>query len=295
MTRTASSRQSLKPLPTPLAMSRAPAGPTASPIPLLPSSSKEDHENSARPHPKPSTPTPKLRLKITELTHDGAQIFFKTTNPVTVLSDAVTTVLQTLYNPVESQKTIPGTRSVTLILRPMDGVAYTQGSDLDNDHKEIHFSLDYIAKCALDTTKRQHDEIAGVLVHEMVHAWQWNALGTAPGGLIEGIADFVRLRAALSPPHWKKEAGGDWDAGYQHTAYFLEWIEGRFGDGCVKRINETLRTKKYEEEGFWKGLFGQTVENLWMEYSKELEPTQDLSDKLSVTGIETSVSENIFS
>ena len=295
MTRTTSSGQSQKPLPTPLAMSRAPtglAGPTSSPIPLLPSSSKEDNEQSTRPHPRPSFPKPKLCLKVTELTHDGAQIFFKTTNPVTVLSDAVTTVLQSLYNPVESQKTIPGTRSVTLILRPMDGVAYTQGSDLDDDHKEIHFSLDYIARHASDTSKRQRDEIAGVLVHEMVHAWQWNALGTAPGGLIEGIADFVRLRAALNPPHWKKEAGGDWDAGYQHTAYFLEWIEGRFGDGCVMRINETLRTKKYEEEGFWNGLFGQTVENLWMEYSKELEATQRPSDKLSVTGVETLVCEN---
>ena len=266
-------------------MSRAPAVPAASPIPLLPLSSGDDNEKSTRPHPKPNFSTPKLCLKVTDLTHDGARIFFKTTNPVAVLSDAVRTVLQTLYNSSEGQKTIPGTRSVTLILRSMDGVAYTQGSDIDDDHKEIHFSLDYIANHASDTSKRQQDEIAGVLVHEMVHAWQWNALGTAPGGLIEGIADFVRLRAALSPPHWKKEAGGDWDAGYQHTAYFLEWMEGKFGDGCVMRINETLRTKKYEEECFWKGLFGQTVANLWMEYSKELEATQEPFDKLNATKV----------
>lgn len=36
-------------------------------------------------------------------------------------------------------------RSVTLILRSLDGVAYTTGSDLDEDHKEIHMSLQYIA------------------------------------------------------------------------------------------------------------------------------------------------------
>jgi len=35
---------------------------------------------------------------------------------------------------------------VTLVLRSMEGVAYTTGSELDPDHKEIHFSLDYIAK-----------------------------------------------------------------------------------------------------------------------------------------------------
>ena len=45
---------------------------------------------------------------------------------------------------------------------------------------------------------------------------------TCPGGLIEGIADWVRLRAGLGAKHWKQEADGKWDAGYQHTGYFLE-------------------------------------------------------------------------
>jgi len=91
---------------------------------------------------------------------------------------------------------------VTLVLRALEGVAYTTGIDLDSDHKEIHFSLEYIQGIANRTPERVADEIQGVLVHEMVHAWQWNALGTAPVGLTEGIADFVRLKAGLSPPHW---------------------------------------------------------------------------------------------
>jgi hypothetical protein len=66
----------------------------------------------------------------------------------------------------------------------MQGVAYTTGSDLDDDHKEIHFSTDYIESSA----SRAHDEIFGVLVHEVVHCFQYNANGTCPGGLIEGIA-----------------------------------------------------------------------------------------------------------
>jgi hypothetical protein len=66
----------------------------------------------------------------------------------------------------------------------MQGVAYTQGSQLDDDHKEIHFSTDYIESAA----SRAQDEIFGVLVHEMVHCFQYNANGTCPGGLIEGIA-----------------------------------------------------------------------------------------------------------
>ena len=153
----------------------------------------------------------------------------------------------------------------------MKGVAYTTGSELDDDHKEIHFSLDYIASIPSDPPRRQKDEIQGVLVHEMVHVWQWNALGTAPSGLIEGIADFVRLRANLSPPHWKKEGGGDWDAGYQHTGYFLEWIESKFGEGSVMRINENLRDKEYVEKVFWKELFGKDVGSLWEDYSQTLD------------------------
>lgn len=158
----------------------------------------------------------------------------------------------------------------------MDGVAYTKGSDLDHDHKEIHFSLDYINATS---SARQRDEIQGVLVHEMVHCWQWNALGTAPVGLTEGIADFVRLKAGLSPPHWKKEAGGQWDAGYQHTGYFLEWIENTLGEGSVRKINDALKDTKYEEDGFWEQLFGRKVEPLWKEYEASLDKESKMSEK----------------
>jgi Peptidase of plants and bacteria len=89
--------------------------------------------------------------------------------------------------------------------------------------------------------------------------------------LIEGIADWVRLNADLSPPHWKKEATGNWDAGYQHTGYFLEYLEKRFGKGTVRRMNEKLRIQKYEEKRFWTELLGRPVEQLWRDYSEALE------------------------
>jgi hypothetical protein len=154
----------------------------------------------------------------------------------------------------------------------MDGVAYTAGTSLDDDHKEIHFSLKYIAGIAC---ARRTDEITGVLVHEMVHCWQWNGHGSAPPGLIEGIADFVRLKAGLVPPHWKPEGGGDWDAGYQHTGYFLDWLERRYGKGAVRRINERLRTGKYCEGEFWEGLFDRGVKELWKDYCKSFRRHDD--------------------
>ena len=101
----------------------------------------------------------------------------------------------------------------------MGGVAYTTGSDNDDNDKKIYFSLHYIH----DVEKRLRQpgqpaaEIHGVIVHEMVHCWQWNGLGTAPGGLIEGIADFVRLKAGLAPLHWRR-GGGKWDAGCMYIS-----------------------------------------------------------------------------
>ena len=274
--------QSQRPLPTPLAMSTTTAepapppcpkrtSPTPSPIPRDPSKERIEDAGTERPHPKPpSLPATKLRLRINDLTHPGALVFFDTTHPINALTDATTIVLQTLYRPFESIKTVPPTRSVTLVLRTFkgSGVAYTIGSELDDDDKEIHVNLGYLNHQSKNGPQRQRDEIAGILVHEMVHCWQWCGLGTAPGGLIEGVADFVRLRAGLDPPHWKKVFDCDWDAGYERTAYFLEWIEKEFGEGSVMRINEKLRTDKYEEEAFWNALFKTDVHKMWKQYIK---------------------------
>jgi hypothetical protein len=150
----------------------------------------------------------------------------------------------------------------------MGGVAYTTGSELDSDHKEIHFSLGYIHN-SISSSRTTH-EIMGVLTHEMVHCYQYNAFGTCPGGLIEGIADWVRLNSDLSPPHWKKEAGDKWDAGYQHTGYFLDYLERRFGEGLVRRINEKLRIERYEEKRFWTEICGRPVNQLWSDYQEAL-------------------------
>ncbi|KAE8443831.1 hypothetical protein EG329_001338 [Mollisiaceae sp. DMI_Dod_QoI] len=273
------------PLPPPVFMppqslrTEAPA-PSATPAP--PASQKSRRAKSPLANVAVSTKTPqfvlpKLRLEVRDLNHEGADAFLTAVVASKALATSVRSVLSLLYHSPDSPTTtVPPTRSVTLILRPMDGVAYTTGSDLDSDHKEIHFSLDYIRGIS---PSRKTDEIMGVLVHEMVHCYQYNAFGTCPGGLIEGIADWVRLNADLSPPHWKKEAKGNWDAGYQHTGYFLQYLEQRFGVGTVRRMNEKLRIVKYEEKRFWTELCGRPVEQLWGDYAeaveKELKKTED--------------------
>lgn len=134
------------------------------------------------------------------------------------------------------------------------------------------FSLRYInsVKQAPDGAKGDVTgayEIHGVLVHELVHCYQYNGHGHCPGGLIEGIADWVRLRANLGAPHWSRDSvPNKWDAGYEKTAYFLEFLEAKFGEGTVRRINAELRKKQYRESEFWKNLFGAGIDDLWSEY-----------------------------
>jgi hypothetical protein len=129
-------------------------------------------------------------------------------------------------------------------------------------------SLGYVA--GVRPRERLGAEIDGVLTHELVHCYQWDGLGTCPSGLVEGVADWVRLRCGLVPPHWRRETGVRWDSGYQHTAYFLDYLERTFGDGSVRRVNERLRRRRYEEKEFWVELFGRPVEQLWGDYVDEV-------------------------
>ncbi|KAJ0801061.1 hypothetical protein HanPI659440_Chr03g0112461 [Helianthus annuus] len=107
-------------------------------------------------------------------------------------------------------------------------------------------------------------DITGVLYHEMTHIWQWNGNGQAPGGLIEGIADYVRLKAGYAPGHWVQPGQGDkWDQGYDVTARFLDYCNG-LRDGFVANLNKKMRDGY--NDGFFVDLLGKTVDQLWAEY-----------------------------
>ncbi|OGM41908.1 PBSP domain protein [Aspergillus bombycis] len=254
-------------------------------------------------------PKPKLRLQINDLRHPGSDAFLLLVPDVaSAIDKALTDIIENLYTPpcpqdephaVTTSKaptpsftpSIPPTRSVTFFLRDIGGVAYTTGMELDDDHKEIHVSLQYILTAMKLPDPRA--EIVGVLTHELVHCYQHTAprqdnvsVPRPPGGLIEGIADFVRLKAGFVPPHWKRPASAQeraekWDQGYQHTAFFLEWLEDvRIGKGAVGMLNDRLLRSGYIGEsetlengrpGFWKNLFGSGVDELWEDYGKYLD------------------------
>ncbi|KAJ6671256.1 hypothetical protein OIU85_015052 [Salix viminalis] len=144
---------------------------------------------------------------------------------------------------------------VSLFVDDMKDIAYTSNN-------EIHVGGDYIQGITGDIKW----DFNGVLYHEMAHIWQWDgSAGTkAPGELIEGIADFMRLKADYAPPNWVKPGQGErWDEGYDVTARFLDYCND-LRDGFVVELNKKMRVTY--SDNFFVELLGKPVDQLWMDY-----------------------------
>ncbi|XP_021290624.1 uncharacterized protein LOC110421357 [Herrania umbratica] len=134
-------------------------------------------------------------------------------------------------------------------------------------NNEIQVSDKHIEAFSGDQLK---PEFNGVLYHEMTHVWQWNGNGQQDetlGGLIEGIADFVRLKANYVPAGWAQPGQGDkWYDGYSVTARFLDYCEG-LRPGFVAELNRKMRDG-YSTD-FFSQLLGKTVDQLWSDYKNQ--------------------------
>ncbi|PWN54284.1 BSP-domain-containing protein [Violaceomyces palustris] len=185
----------------------------------------DTNKNNAKPQPQdkielPTSPvnhTIPLHLRLSDLSHAGVKAFlntvFRSSDIPQTLDQCLKNVRKLLYPP-ELADALAGAeirekevRSITLVIRDMEGVAYTTGNQLDDAHKEIHLSANYILSSGEpptpdDAIKHAKDEVIGVIVHEMVHTVQHDGKGTAPGGFIEGAADWVRALACGPAAHW---------------------------------------------------------------------------------------------
>lgn len=86
-----------------------------------------------------------------------------------------------------------------------------------------------------------------------------------------GNIDYVRLHEKLGPPHWRARGGDQWDAGYDLTAYFLNWIDQRYGEDSIKKLNMLLKDHKWDENELLKEVTGRTVSQAWTLYCESLE------------------------
>ncbi|KAG5070448.1 Basic secretory protease [Glycine soja] len=71
----------------------------------------------------------------------------------------------------------------------------------------------------------------------------WDGNGQALSGLIEGIADYVRLKAGYAADYWGQPGhGGDWNQGYDVTARFLDYCNG-IKNGFVADLNSMMKSQ----------------------------------------------------
>ncbi|KAL4036539.1 hypothetical protein IC575_000089 [Cucumis melo] len=156
----------------------------------------------------------------------------------------------------------------------MDAVAF-------NMNNEIHVSASYISSYSGDLKR----EITGLLYHEMTNILQWSGNMKAPSGLIEGIADYVRLKSGYISETWVEPGGGNrWDEGYDVTARFLDYLE-RVRSGLVAELNRKMRNE-YSDD-YFRQLLGKPVDELWTEY-KTKGKLGILDDKCKAFEIEAS-------
>ncbi|XP_021753420.1 uncharacterized protein LOC110718817 [Chenopodium quinoa] len=169
------------------------------------------------------------------------------------LASATDFIWQTFHQNTDADRK-QGIDQVSLTIVPsLNVVAQTSNN-------EIQFSAQYLGSYSGDVKT----EFTGVIYHEMTHVWQWNGNGQANGGLIEGIADYVRLKAGYIANGWAQPGGGNrWDEGYSTTARFLDYCESLIG-GFVAQLN--LKMKDGYSDSFFEDMLGKSVDQLWSDY-----------------------------
>ncbi|KZV22186.1 hypothetical protein F511_07885 [Dorcoceras hygrometricum] len=103
-----------------------------------------------------------------------------------------------------------------------------------------------------------------IMYHEMTHIFQWSGNRTAPGGLTEGVADYVMVKSNFyARPYPKPGLGSRWDEGYAVTERFLEYCDS-LRPGFTVALNKMMRYSY--SDNYFKVLLGKPVDQLWRDY-----------------------------
>jgi hypothetical protein len=155
---------------------------------------------------------------------------------------------------------------LTLYLRyAPDDVAWKSG---DGANIEVMISTAHIAN--VDRQGRDvAREVQGILFHEMTHMYQHDDSDGrgADGGLIEGIADFVRFKAGYAPDGAQPNPDGNWNDGYRTTAFFLVWVDSQY-PGFAHDLNLSMDSRdgeRWTPEAF-RTITGKSADELWTDY-----------------------------
>lgn len=149
---------------------------------------------------------------------------------------------------------------VTIAFRdPMQGVAGTVGSRIE---------------CAGPWFRQNlKGEALGAVFHELVHVCQQYKGASAPGWLVEGIADYVRwyrFEPKSGGAEIRNIARARHDGSYRITANFLNYVSEQHGQDFVTGLNAAIRSHTYSEN-YWKEKTGKTLAELndaWIAHLK---------------------------
>ena len=115
---------------------------------------------------------------------------------------------------------------------------------------------------------------ASYSTHEVCHLFQHYPTNgtTQTSGVTEGIADWVLVQMGYHTAANQRPAGGGtaWDAGYDTTAFFFDWVEKTAGGGTpgfVRALNASMNTTTWSPTVITgMNVQGKTVTQLWSDY-----------------------------
>lgn len=125
-------------------------------------------------------------------------------------------------------------------------------------------------------------EALGAVVHELVHVVQNYgrarrtnpSAASAPGWVVEGIADYVRWflyepqsRGAEIAP--RNSGGARYDASYRVSAHFLNWVTRTYDKELLNKLNAAAREGRYDE-ALWTTWTGKRIGELGEEWKRQL-------------------------
>lgn len=110
-------------------------------------------------------------------------------------------------------------------------------------------------------------------VHEAMHIVQGYDYDDRPAWLVEGIADYARLRYGTYPNYVRIRIGRfvpkfSYDTPYTNAALFLDWLNRNGYPGIVRKVDVRLRKAPYSSE-IWCELTGKDIDALWAESVKD--------------------------
>jgi hypothetical protein len=207
------------------------------------------------------TCTPTLEFENRDTTTQGQLFTDAVPEPAELVWAASHATCRLLYRSASEVRVVS---KISLVVEDYAGIAGTAGN-------MIHLSTRYL-KTQADRGVDLRQEITGILHFATALAYEnqdsRSDLG-APGWLIVGVADFVRLESGYHDLS-ERTKGGNYDTSSQGTAFFLDYLLGK-RPNIVRDLNQRFAaTAPAWSNDVFVTLLGSDLDSLWAEYQATL-------------------------